>query len=439
MKNSRMVRGIGKINMEVGKMWKRVGLALVAVGLCLTLMLGAAISVCEAGPAEEKVVKIGWYALWSGPLATSLAPAGKGLHDGLKYINEQGGIAGVKLDWMWEDTGRSIIPMAITAHRRFVEGGVVAEISASVDQAEVILNRLQMDEIPLLMATGHTAKLITRPICWVFTGLCTNQDEAAVAAKWFRNKWTKERLPRVGVLIYDHVTGYEFDDGVKWACEHMDMEYTGREVVPVAGLLDSSTEWLRLVGANPDAIFTLTCGATQVVTMKDAARLGVQEKGITLIDCGYCIPEAVRVVGKDANGWYFPRPFRLVEDSEVPGVKKVVGAAKRYERKAGELTSNYMVGWMLVHITAEAIRLAIQKVGYDNLTGRAVRDGFASIKDYDTEGMMGRAGRVSLSDSKPFLATGCWMYEVREGKPLCISDFMEFPGCYKTLLGLEQQ
>ena len=273
--------GITAEVLKVRKGLKEIGLGLVAVGLCLVLLLTGVIPVCEAG-RDENVVEIGWYALWTGPLATSLAPVGKGIHDAINHINEQGGIGGtgIKLDWMWEDTGKSIVPGAITAHKRFIHGGVVAEISASVDQAEALLTRLQQDEIPLFMGTGHTRSLITRPVCWVFSSISTNQDEAAVGAKWFRDSWPEGHRPKVGSLIYDHVTGYEFDDGVKWACEYMDMEYIGREVVPVAGLLDSSTEWLRLVGKKADAIFTLTCGSSQVVTMKDAARLEVQGKGV---------------------------------------------------------------------------------------------------------------------------------------------------------------
>jgi len=126
-----------------------------------------------------------------------------------------------------------------------------------------------------------------------------------------------------------------------------------------------------------------------------------------------------------------------VEDVEVPGVKEILEAGHKYNRQPEELTANYVGGWLLCQITAEAIRLAIQKVGYDNLTGRAVRDGFASITDYDTKGVAGSVGGlISLSDSKPFVCTGCWMYCVREGKPVCISGFIEYLGCYKTILGL---
>jgi len=264
----------------MAKRIKFIGLA-ASVVLVLSLVLGSAIPVAEGAPAE-KVVKVGLPLFITGALGTTGSPGIASAVDFFSSVNDQGGIGGtgIKLDWMWEDTGKSIVPGAITAHKRFIHGGVVAEISASVDQAEALLTRLQQDEIPLFMGTGHTRSLITRPVCWVFSSISTNQDEAAVGAKWFRDSWPEGHRPKVGSLIYDHVTGYEFDDGVKWACEHMDMEYIGREVVPVAGLLDSSTEWLRLVGKKADAIFTLTCGSLQVVTMKDAARLEVQGKGV---------------------------------------------------------------------------------------------------------------------------------------------------------------
>ena len=62
--------------------WKKTALGLIAVGLSLVLLLTAAIPVCEARP-DEKVVKISYQALFTGPIATQGVPGGSAF---LSYI-----------------------------------------------------------------------------------------------------------------------------------------------------------------------------------------------------------------------------------------------------------------------------------------------------------------------------------------------------------------
>jgi len=83
LKMKRHENGRRILSTEVTKMQKgckKIGLALVAVGLSLTLLLTGAIPVCEAGP-DQKVVKAGIITAFTGALATSAAPAGRGWLD----------------------------------------------------------------------------------------------------------------------------------------------------------------------------------------------------------------------------------------------------------------------------------------------------------------------------------------------------------------------
>lgn len=81
------------------------GLVAVSVVLIAALLLG---SVVPAKAAEEKVVKIGIHTALTGPLATTVVPAHYGIADYIKYVNEQGGIHGAKLQLEWENTGANI-------------------------------------------------------------------------------------------------------------------------------------------------------------------------------------------------------------------------------------------------------------------------------------------------------------------------------------------
>ena len=75
---------------------KKIGLGLVAVGLSIVLLLIGAIPVCEAG-RDEKVVGVGLYAYWTGPLASSGASINPSTIDYARLLNERGGLDGVRI------------------------------------------------------------------------------------------------------------------------------------------------------------------------------------------------------------------------------------------------------------------------------------------------------------------------------------------------------
>ena len=74
--------------------WKRIGLAVVSLGLALALILGSVVP-SQAAPAEERVVKMGVHGIFTGPIADMGVPGSRGVIDYLRYVNEQGGIDGV--------------------------------------------------------------------------------------------------------------------------------------------------------------------------------------------------------------------------------------------------------------------------------------------------------------------------------------------------------
>ncbi len=408
---------------------KKIRLVLVAVGLCLTLLLTVAIPVCEAGP-DERVVKIGWHGIWTGPLAATGGPCGDAIMAYTKWLNERGGIVdGVKLEVMWYET-RGTVPGMISAHKRFVEAGAVGEISILETGVEAILRSLVRDEMTHLLGTGYSTREVTRPVPWVFTAEPSSGDSGAVILKWFRDNWTEERRPKVGALLYDSAATWEWLAGVKWACEQWDMEFVGHEVVPLAGCIDTSTEWLRLASKEIDCACVATCGATQVVTIKDAFRLEIQKRGIKFLELGYCIADNLDIVGAEADGWYFPLylPFTWEQAQEIPGVKLAYELAGKKEGET--ISSAYMAGVYYIPLYVEGIRLAIEKVGLENLTGRAVREALFSIKDLDIG--LGTPP-ITMTEVEPWFSPGVLLYEVRQGRAHRISDWINYPGYYKTL------
>ena len=74
-------------------------------------------------------------------------------------------------------------------------------------------------------------------------------------------------------------------------------------------------------------------------------------------------------------------------------------------------------------ITVEAIRLAIEKVGLENLNGRAVRDAMATIKDFET----GLIAPCTVIERPPVYNNWIRMYQVKQGKIVPKSDWRKSP------------
>ena len=413
------------------KGWKRIGLAVVSLGLALALIMGSVVP-AKAAP-QEKVVKIGLHMVLTG----AAADVGRGVAawiDYIKYINDQGGIDGIKVEAMWEDEGRAPIVQAVSAHKRFKSAGVVVETCVVQGAQEILAPSLERDEIPLVGAYPSPPQ-ITKPM-WIFGLIASIQDLAAVSLEWLKATWTEERPPRVGAMFYDHSAGWNDLEGVKWAAKQYGCEFIGYEVVPMLGAIDTSVEWLRLAGKKPDLIHTAWCGASMTTAFKDAARLEIQKQGIVLFDGGQCVDLVESVVGRDVDGWYHTRWTCTREETNIPEVQLIQEVAKRYRGwEPQQITSGTYIGigWPIIKIAVEGIRLAIEKVGYENLTGRAVRDALASIKDFD----MGLAPSgmprqlITITEEEPFIFRSALVYRFEGTTPKRISnEFFEFPNVW---------
>ena len=406
------------------KKWKSIELAVVSLGLALALILGSVVPAKAAGP--ERKVKIGLHAGFVGPVASTIAGMCQGQMDASEYLNKQGGINGIRVDVLWYETGRAPIPEAIIAHKRFKDAGVVCEIANFTMQGEALVPRLQRDEIPLFLEDPLIETLITKPQ-WIFGIDCTWDVELANAAKWFKENWTEARPPRLGLMLYDNSESRSFYMGRALPyTEEIGFEFVGYEVVPLLGTIDTSVEWLRLANKKPDLIFAMIYGSSQTTAIRDAARLGIQEKGIAL--CGsmaFVDVWSLRSAGAGAlEGWYGTMPLAHELFPAVAGAKPIVevAARKRGWMTPEEISIHYVGGWITVMLIHEGIRLALETVGLENLTGRAVRDGLTNIKDFDLR--LGIAP-VTMTDSRPYWNRGGYIEQVQQGKIVKLTGWRE--------------
>jgi len=242
---------------------------------------------------------------------------------------------------------------------------------------------------------------------------------------WAKENWAegeRERPPRFGYVAYnDPAAIFEGREGIPEFCNKIGVEWVGHEVVPIL-TVDTSTELLRLAAKKPDWVYVHAYASPLVVIIKDAARLQLREEGIRFCATPHAIDRTVvnTTGAAAAEGWYslrtVPSPW---EEEFLGGIKAPEMAVerqyiKKYRGLEPEEQSEWFPGgWMVAKIGAEGIRRALEKVGIENLTGRAVRDGIFSIKDFDT-GILSHL--VTLTDDKPYFVDDMLLYQVQQGK-----------------------
>ena len=168
------------------------------------------------------------------------------------------------------------------------------------------------------------------------------------------------------------------------------------------------------------------CGSTLVAVHKDFVRLGLAEKGIGRFDFYPGMNETIAgIVGEAAEGCYTLK-FTASSSGEPdqPGMQNIFQSAREYRKYTPEkVTWLYASGWCHARIVAETVRLAIEQVGFENLTRQAVRDAIVSMKDFDTGGL---TGPVTISEEHPYWADKVKIYEMRGGKMRPITGWMPY-------------
>jgi len=114
-------------------------------------------------------------------------------------------------------------------------------------------------------------------------------------------------------------------------------------------------------------------------------------------------------------------------ETEWPFMKTLLEAAKRYRGwETEEIPTAYIHGWVHALIFAEATRIALEKVGFESLSGCALRDALAAFKNFDC----GLMPPMNMSEEKPWYGCSMRMYEARGGRlyPIADSEWIEYPG-----------
>ena len=359
------------------------GLLLLVVLLVLVLVIGCVPE--EVAPPEEKVIKIGNLCDLTGPYSTIGVPIMYGHNAYFNYINDtEGGINGIPVEVMWGDC-KSNAALAISLYRRFKEAGIVAMISTTSTEVTATLGMLDRDRIPCC-GTSTSVGLVVPPRAYYNTYEGAMALQYATQMQWYYGEWQKKGLDRpmrIGIITWDNPLGRDGWEGVKRWVERQPagtVEIVA-ETFTSPLTMDYTTELTVLKAKEVDVIVNSVSGGAHGMVNRDAARVGLSED-IPIINQAAVhtvgnIELAAGEVGRGMTASLIYYPWEA-----TPGTILVEEMMARYH-PGMTLTLEHYATVRNSMTLAEVIRIALDRVGYENLTGQAIMDGFDSIKDFD--------------------------------------------------------
>lgn len=396
---------------------KRVGIAILAVALAAVLLFAACVPAPTVPAEEQKVVEIGFIGILTGPGASADQPAFRAWQDYVRYFNEEEGIPGVTIELRWSDGGY-VEHTFLSVYRRFKERGVPL-LASNAQWLPSLKPIFEKDRIPVM--SNNSDQEAIYPAGWLYFSAPTWAEHFAVWCDWIMDNWEEERPPRVAFLGSDmQFTWGPVAEGTKYA-ESIGIEMLPTEIVPRLPL-DTTPQLLRLRERGADFVYVQMLQMVALPLLLDAERLDLLDEmqfGGMPFSAGATL---IQKAGAASEGYSMPKTHPMVEETEIPGIKLMQDVHMKYH---GDVVkdSEYMGGWIPAPTACEAVRRAVEDVGYENIDGPAIKEAFDSIKDFDVYGL--KTITYTAEDHRG--STIVTIYQIRDGEIVRVSDWRDAP------------
>ena len=398
---------------------KRIILAFLGV---FFLTLSLAINPIPVLGAEKYVTYLS-LADYTGPIAGLNVPADMGCEDYFKYLNDRGGVQGIKVKFIGVDT-RYDVARGVSAYKRYRKAQkllVANAINTGLGKALVPL--IKRDKLILLAAgEGEAQAILSYTFLW---GQCY-QDAFGAVLDWMIEDWQKKGNPGkpvVGFMSWDNPYGREPFKGGKEYAEKIGVKLLPPELFPPGSL--KHDVWLtRLAKGGANYIVAAGVDPTPTNIIRDAYALGLTKKIQIVSDFwGPAMGVGVKAHPKELEGTVIPVYYlRGVDALKHPMTKLWT----KYRKKPiSEMPPNYLSGqgWGMVY--EAGLKIALKDVGYDKLNGEAMYKAYQKLTGLELS--QGIQGPCAYSPTSRRGSKEIKFYRVMGGKVVPITGWRVAP------------
>jgi len=406
--------------------------------LVVMLLVALPLVGCKAGaPKATKPAEVVVYAYGdlSGPLAPVSAPATAAMADVAAWYNAQGGIDGVPVRVVTRDTEYKL-DMAIASYNTFREAQPKPLVMFTWGSAEceALASRYAEDEI-----VGYMFALTTKaiyPPAYMFPFAPGYVDTFGAFIDWVVDVWQKKTgMPvKLAFCTWDNSYGRSVlvDEAREYA-KKRGVEIVAEEVFPML-YLDVTTQMTRIKAAGANWVYDNSLGQGPKVVSKAAKSLGIlandpydtspgKVRRATGPFPGGSDEATVRLAGDLAEGMIMLRAYASYAETDNKGIQFLDQLLQKNNRAGDQFrVAGYLAGTAGLYTAAETIKKAVAAGGWENLSGKAVKEQFEKTTDFDVLSL----GKVSFTPDK-HEPKKLKLYQVKGGKLIPITDYVVCP------------
>jgi ABC-type branched-subunit amino acid transport system substrate-binding protein len=341
-----------------------------------------------------------------------------------KHFNAQGGIDGVKLNYIGVDT-RYDVARAVSAYKRYrTTPKLLLANTIGTGIGKAMYPLIEKDKITnYTPGDGEFQARLSR----TFIYSTPYQDGFAAAMDWMAEDWKKKGnsgVPVIGFMSWDNPYGREPFRGGKEYAEKQGYKLLDPELFPTGSL--KHDVWLnRLAQKGANYIYVGGVDPTQTNVIRDAHALGLT-KTITFVSDYWGPDQAVGVKSHpDAlEGSVLVSCFSRGSDTYSHALMPKIW--KDYMNEPMEnMRGSASIGFSwAMHFIAGA-RVALKDVGYDKVDGDAMYKALQKLKGVNVTN--GATGLCDYSPSSRRMSRDVKFYKITGGKVGPITEWRVAP------------
>lgn len=320
-------------------------------------------------------IKIGHLADLTGPTSKVGKPYAKGVKDGVKYLNDNGGINGkmikiFSVDYAYDKN------KAITQYKKFVQEGVVLIQGWGTGDTEALRGFTAKDKIPYMSASysAHLTDPAKAPYNFFIAADYSTQLRAGL--KYIKENWKESRAPKIAFIYPNHPYGIAPIKAGKEYAKEIGFDVVGEVNVSLKAL-EATSQMLSLKEMGADYAWIGGTTPSTAVILKDAKKLGLKTK--FLINLWGNDEKLIELAEGAQNDRALGLQAAALYGDDVPGMKTI----EKVTDNKHQMT-HYVRGWVSVMVMGEALKIA-DKAGA--LNGPGIKKALESLKNFDTGGL----------------------------------------------------
>jgi len=322
----------------------------------------------------------------------------QGFEDGIAYFNQQGGICGASIREEVRDTRAS----QEAAQNAWDEFGARDDAHVVVlyltEDAELVRNQAAEEERPIVVATGSVSSLYGDSgdeAGWVFSATPLYEDQFGAFCDFIAERWDSFGIP--GEPVIGHVSWgiafgpYSDTDATRAYCASKGVGYAGAKYyLPGTPDLSNFVQQVLDEGANILYTTSVSDGPARLASTARALDLKIGEEVLIAGPNWALDASVIQLAGEAGEGLLGQLPYVWWDELDDPGIQAMttfwaqtrLNGAEDPVAALGSRGVGYLVAFSAVDVYRQLMIDTVNRVGFENLSGKEVYNSLTSGQAY---------------------------------------------------------